>query len=377
MIKVHMLPAGLGDFLWIRFGKGDKLDNNIVIDGGHDKFSGMYTQVLQSIAAKDQTAMIIMTHIDSDHIQAAAQALCDLPEELLSRVVDKIYFNTGRSIRKTQPPLVASGPAARNPEDEITVSERGFTHSVKDGEKFLSMIERKGLGERLVELTVYPAEKEYKGARLRFVSPGQKEVDKLVQKWEKYNASRRNPRHAAVVPSTTNLDDLKNERLLQDTSVTNKSSLAFIFEYDGRKGVFLGDAAAPVVCAGLRSLGIKKPYPVDFVKISHHGSMRNISDKLLKAIPSQNYLISTEGNPDANVPNKITIAHMLKVSGAITIYNNYPWWAGNGTYHNAYFTEDDLAAYIDTGILKLVELTEKTVQVDEGLAFCGVYTGLE
>lgn len=374
MIRVHMFPVGVGDFLWVRFGKDDTLEHNILIDGGEERFCGLYKLVLQSIADKEQTAMIIMTHIDSDHIQAAAQALSELPANLLNRVIDKIYFNTGSSIRKAQSSLIMAGMTDKNPEEDIFVRNVSFTHSVKDGEKFMSMLERKGIDDKLTEMMVYPMKTDYKGACLQFISPGFKEVNTLLNKWQKYKLDHGISTHAVIKPSDTNLDDLKNTRLGYDTSITNKSSFAFIFEYQGKKGAFLGDASASVICAGLQSAGITKPYPVDFVKISHHGSMRNVSDKLLKALPTHNYLISTQGKPDSNVPSKITIAHMLKINGPLTIYNNYPWWAGNGAYHNNFFTAEDQISYINTGKLTLIELNEHPVKVDVDIELCGLIT---
>ena len=99
MVRIYMLPVGVGDFLWIRFGKGTALDHNILIDGGHGQFAWIYKQVLENIAESNQRALIVMTHIDADHIQGAAQGLASLPDELLNRVIDRIVFNTGRGIQ--------------------------------------------------------------------------------------------------------------------------------------------------------------------------------------------------------------------------------------------------------------------------------------
>lgn len=81
-----------------------------------------------------------------------------------------------------------------------------------------------------------------------------------------------------------------------DGSVNNASSIAFLFEYEDVKGAFLADAKPSVCVDGLKKFDIKNPCMVDFVKISHHGSMTNTNSKLLKWLCTKSYLISTDGN---------------------------------------------------------------------------------
>lgn len=145
MVKVHMLPVGVGDFFWIRFGKDESLEHNILIDGGHDKFSWLYEHIFHLIAKKNQKALIIMTHIDADHIQGAAQGMENLSCDLLGRVIDRIYLNTGRGIAKKMQEKREhlTEQQSSMPEDQILVFERSLNHSVRDAETFLEMIEKK------------------------------------------------------------------------------------------------------------------------------------------------------------------------------------------------------------------------------------------
>lgn len=395
MVKIYMLPVGVGDFFWIRFGKDESLEHNILIDGGHDKFSRIYERILRLIATENQKALIIMTHIDADHIQGAAQGMANLPCELLDRVIDKIYLNTGRGIAKEthekRPHL--SELQHSMPEDQILVFERNKNHSIRDAETFLEMIEKKRLSSRLVDYTIAGTEVIYGGANLRFVSPGKEELERLSEKWEAYN-QRRGIHYTSVgMLEKDDLQSLMNETLRTDTSVTNRSSLAFLFEYQDIKGAFLGDAAAPVVYEGLKKLGISAPYPLDFLKLPHHGGRYNMSDKLLKALPTRNYLLSTEGIPKSNVPSKILLAHILKAhlqddlpapqhstedvargektfgnrEQKVTVYNNYPWWAK--AYAGRFFSDRDMNDYIKSGMIEFAKLTNKPLHIRKGLLF--------
>lgn len=395
MVKVHMLPVGVGDFFWIRFGKDESLEHNILIDGGHDKFSWLYEHIFHLIAKKNQKALIIMTHIDADHIQGAAQGMENLSCDLLGRVIDRIYLNTGRGIAKKMQEKREhlAEQQSSMPEDQILVFERSLNHSVRDAETFLEMIEKKGLSSQLVDYTIAGTEVPYGGARLRFVSPGKEELERLSEKWEAYNLRRGIHLTSVGTPNMDDLHSLMNEKLGTDTSVTNRSSLAFLFEYQDIKGAFLGDAVAPVVYEGLKKLRITTPYPLDFLKLPHHGGRFNISDKLLKALPTRNYLLSTEGVPSLNVPSKVLLAHIIKNQmqddfsppqcskedadqgekdfgnrgQKAMVFNNYAWWSG--AYAGKYFSDRDMNDFIKTGMIDFALLTDKSLNVKKDLMF--------
>ena len=395
MVEIHMLPVGVGDFFWIRFAKDNSLEHNILIDGGHDKFSWIYERIFRFIATKNQKALIIMTHIDADHIQGAAQAMANLPFNLLDHVIDRIYFNTGRGIAKTMHKKSEQSSERQflMPEDQIPVFERNLNHSVQDAETFLEMIERKRMSSRLVDYTIAGTEVIYGGAILRFVSPGKKELERLSEKWEAYDRRRGIHYTAVGMPKDDDIQSLMNEKLGIDTSVSNRSSLAFLFEYQDINGAFLGDAAAPVIYRGLKELGITAPYPLDFLKLPHHGGRYNMSDKLIKMLPTRNYLLSTEGIPELSIPSKVLLAHIIKnqildylprtlcskehvAQGVkdsrnreqkVTVYNNYAWW--DATYAGRYFSDRDMNDYIKTGMIEFARLTDKPLKIKEGLLF--------
>ncbi len=373
MVRVYMFPVGVGDFLWIRYGKGNETDYNIIIDGGHEKYSSIYSRVLKTIANSKQNVLIVMTHIDADHIQAAAQGLANLPAELLENVVEKIYFNTSRGIMEAFHKLGEdlNFELSQYPEDKIEVCKNSMNHSVQDAEKFLDMIERKYLKSKLVEYTISGTEVEYHGAQLRFISPGESEAEKLLCYIGEYKREEELHYTSSTTLTQTDLDDLKNKKLGNDQSITNRSSLAFIFEYEDVKGAFLGDAASPVMCKGLEKLGINAPYPVDFIKLPHHGGNNNTSDKLLKMLPTKNFLISTEGVPKHGVPSKVLIAHLLKVCKSVKLYNNFAWWST--AYNDQYFTEADKKRHIDNGELELVKLSTNTKSIKEGLELFSLF----
>ena len=392
MVKIYLLPAGVGDFIWIRFGEGSKTDHNILIDGGSRKTSGLYKKVLRIIATENQKALIILTHIDADHIQGAAQGIANMPDDLLVRTIDKIYFNTGRGIKRAQ----CKGKNqlwddnAYMIEDQVIVQGNSLLHSVRDAETFLQMIERKGLASKLVEYTLSGTKTNYGGAHLLFISPGEKELQALLSKWDEYNVRKKIHYTSKCIPVYKDIVALINEELGFDSSITNKSSLAFLFEFEDVCGAFLGDAVSPVLQEGIKKIKWSEPCILDFVKIPHHGGRYNMSDELIRQLQSTNYLISTEGVPESNIPSKVLLAHLINnnimsssssscqsqkdISSsndcpcnrqAIRLISNYKWWSGK--YSNLFFSNVDKRDFIDTGIIELVKLSDKPMIIKNNL----------
>ena len=97
----------------------------------------------------------------------------------------------------------------------------------------------------------------------------------------------------------------------KDKSVTNGSSISFIIEYAGVKVLFLGDAHEDIIYDELIELQ-KNGYCLDFnlIKIAHHGSNKNISQRLLQILESPKYLISTNGKKHGH-PSRETIAKII------------------------------------------------------------------
>lgn len=75
MVKVYLLPADEGDFVWVRYGNDDNYAN-ILIDGGTKDSGAEYAYIIQFIENKgEKIEALILTHIDYDHIQGVADGI--------------------------------------------------------------------------------------------------------------------------------------------------------------------------------------------------------------------------------------------------------------------------------------------------------------
>lgn len=358
MVKIHMMKAHEGDFIWVSYGNIED-EYHVLIDGGTKVCGERYANVIKTIVEKGESIeAIVLTHIDCDHIAGACEGIAKVEETILQKTVKKIIFNASEKIHK-----------------EILVSKNSGAYGVKEGIEFWKILKEKGIQDRIIDrITSGDIINLTNGALLKIISPGEKQLEKLLDKWEKYEI-----KHAPVGYSTNseqvrqNLDDLMNVQVGTDSSVNNASSIAFLFEYQDIKGAFLGDAKPSVCMAGLKNFNITDSYPVDFIKISHHGSIANTNLKMLKKLSTVNYLLSTNGH-DKKVPSKIIIAKLLRNcreenKQQITLYCNYDWWESQ--YHNKYFTREDQRTYIDTNILEVCSLGKEGINVKDGLLFYG------
>ncbi|EJI1294147.1 MBL fold metallo-hydrolase [Salmonella enterica subsp. enterica serovar Newport] len=98
------------------------------------------------------------------------------------------------------------------------------------------------------------------------------------------------------------------DKFLPDRSITNRTSLSIIIEYNGFRGLFLGDAWATDVIESFRLNKIEPGFCV--TKLSHHGSERNSNSELINIIGKTEYIICADKSKH-NHPNNKTIARIL------------------------------------------------------------------
>src|SRR5699024_1835082 len=134
----------------------------------------------------------------------AIEGICRTSNDVLNRTVKRIYFNTCRGIRRN---LKVTGGFSEDSdcvEDQICVNQNYKQYGVGDGIKFLDLLSEKGLKERLIDYVVYGEQAILPNeAIIRFISPGEQELIKLANQWEKYE------REKAYVQYASNLDMVK------------------------------------------------------------------------------------------------------------------------------------------------------------------------
>lgn len=369
MVNVYLLPADEGDFIWVRYGNNKKY-SNIIIDGGTKNSTIEYAELIEYIdSCNEAIEALILTHIDYDHLQGAVQGIGRLSADVLGRTVKRVLFNTCRGILREQNQGNINDVFA---EDSLKGQIPAEGYGIEDAVAFMDLLEVKGIRKFLIDYIVSGQVWQWgNGEVLRIISPGKTELNTFFYQWEPYCEKNEIVSYTSNMEMTKkSLDDLMLERLGNDSSINNASSIAFLFEYENIKIAFLADAKPAVCVRGLKECGFEGCYSVDLLKISHHGSRSNMSDRILNKIRTNNYLLSTNGK-EQKVPNKAVIAHLLKCAqkNELQLYCNYDWW--ETVYYGKYFTEDDKKKYLDTGRLKLILLDEEEIEVKDGLKIYG------
>ena len=302
LFKMNVLQAGSGDSIFITYTDTRGILRNILIDGGTGQ---IYQKSLKTVIEKlEQLDLIIVTHIDLDHIGGINKLLGgDYRNK-----VQKVYFNSAALLRKNDSTLISFG----------------------DGIKLTDYLTQNGIATHDEPLYAGLIVNE-NGLSIRFLSPTLEALRCFEERWTDYEDE------LALMSATTLMEhrcllEIAQDPFVEknpDSDIANWSSLAFEIDYNGLKVLFLGDAKDSVIVESLKADGYTDDnrYKVDYIKLSHHGSKYNTSNELLGLIECNNFIFSANGT--YNHPNIETIARILchpkrDNTEQINLYFNYP-----------------------------------------------------
>lgn len=313
VFRVELLPALHGDCIWIEYGPRDAL-RRILIDGGPlGAYGALRERVMRLDAGHRDFELLVVTHVDADHIEGALKLLADT--EAGVRFGD-VWFNGWPQIAKALP---HAPPAA-----EPSAGERAPKH----GEYLALRITRAGAAwnrwfrGRAIHVGAVPGPLPSLvldgGMTITLLGPTSVQLAKLRTEWDR--AARRlgaapgdadafgrqldaaaRYRGSSAPPGPE--EDLGDVARALDDSIANGSSIAFLAEYGGRRCALLGDAHAPATEQALRVAARARGEQVlrlDAVKLPHHGSAGNVTEALLGAMDCRCFLFSTNGAKHAH-----------------------------------------------------------------------------
>ena len=106
MFTVEMLPAFIGDALWVEYGDPAS-PNRILIDGGLVGTVDVIEQKIHEAAEKEggrcRLELLVLSHIDADHIEGLIKLLGkkDLPLD-----IGDLWFNGWRHLEQLSTPPI-------------------------------------------------------------------------------------------------------------------------------------------------------------------------------------------------------------------------------------------------------------------------------
>ena len=304
-----MLPAGRGDCLFVEYGEASA-PHAVLIDGG---FSKSVAAVRERLRANPRLELLVVTHIDLDHISGTLGLLRRPPAGL--RVGD-VWFNGWDQL--PEDPGVLGAPEGEKLSELI--GRRGYPWNQAFNGGPVAADPGKGR---------FPVVSLPGGLTLTILGPTRRRLVTLRGVWKRVIESRGlQPGSAGKVlekPDEPAADEgvlgeeapdvktLLAEPEEEDRSVENGSSLIFLAECGGKSCLFTGDAIAADVAAAASALAKARKTPwleVDALKLSHHGGRKNTSRALLDALSCRNFLFSSDGTINGH-PHPESVARVI------------------------------------------------------------------
>lgn len=315
-MRIEVLPARLGDCLLVECLREDGRPWRMLIDGGPPD---TWPQLEQRLSLLDDPYLdvVVITHIDSDHIGGIIPFLAS---EFASQVGD-VWFN-GR------PHLPEPGTKRSVAQGESLVAallgdetqRRVLPWNLAFGGEAIDTGEAAGF----LEVTTDD------GPRITVISPTTKRLEILSATWwdalEDAKRGEETQLVPDVVPPLRDLAELAAEKSGTDRSAPNGSSIGLLVEHRGASALLTGDGFGNVLGAGLaglaRARGVET-LSVDAFKLPHHGSRNNVIEAMLRLAPAQHYLISSNGDTFHH-PDDVAIARVvLNAPPEATLWFNY------------------------------------------------------
>lgn len=309
MFRIELLPAQRGDAIWITYGPDAGPHRHVLVDAGPAETVSTLVPALEDrlralpgADGTDRVELLVVTHIDADHIQGVVALLSDPRRVPLFR---DVWFN---GWKHHQPELLGGVDAER-----LTASlDR---HPDRWNGAF------GGRAVRVPDEGLPPTVELEGGMRLTVLAPDAEALRKLVPEWEKacLKAGVAPGQGAPITRRSWQRDELlggfdadllASARFSSDASRPNRAGIAFLAAYDGRRALLLSDCTPGPVLAALDRLE-PRPHRFDAVKMAHHGSRRNTSLEFARAVQSPRWLVSTDGavfgHPDPEALARVVV----------------------------------------------------------------------
>lgn len=321
---IEILKAGCGDCLFITIKNDDEI-YRILVDGGVSAtyvdlkcgypMPGDLKSKLISLKSKhEHIDLLIITHIDDDHIGGLLEWFShDFPDKSLVR---EVWFNDNI--------LVPSYQSTNNSKEnaislKCLLDEHGvsYKNGITQGQAYL-----------------------YNWGKIIVLSPNVKYHNKIAKALQTTLDQRYVTDNSGSDNYRISIDELMGRKWKIKLSDANKASIAFLLAtIDGENNLLLGDADINTIIHSIEELGYSKDNKLmcELIKLSHHGSKNNYTDKLLEIVATKNFGVSTDGSIYGH-PDKEVIAHLIRKTNSNILFNY-------DSVLQRLFTVEDLATY--------------------------------
>lgn len=341
-VKFQTFPVGSGDCITLLLKNGDK-ELHIMVDCGQYK-----PEVNDYIKNEfhNHVDYLIVTHIDNDHIKGLIEMLSSKPDLTINHIFYNCYQRTSDDLQEWDERMVENMknvyhhlPVVIDMLDQKINAEtsKSLAELILENENWKRAWRREyitdessmvDLGDEMGRMIFLSPNKEAldtldKKYRLLFwktlYKPKKLDYDKeetiyeslmRIMEQEDYEGFDEEPVSSKVLDE--NALKLYADEKMKVLSPANEASIAFIWEHEGHRILFMGDANPDQVVKKIGDVYKDTPKPVlfDAIKISHHGSAHSTSKELVSIADSERYFVTGGANarPSYQALSRIIIA---------------------------------------------------------------------
>lgn len=325
VFRIYVLPAQRGDALWIEYGP-DVSPFRILIDGGITRTGRMHLRnMLHARGTPLQFELLIVTHVDLDHIQGVIELLENLPPGV---TFQEIWFNGWDQLK-------GLGLEPMGIKEGIRLSELLEQHHAAAWNRVTS-----GRAISLDETDDVIRYGFAGGMQVTVLAPGREQLRKLRDRWhdviEEFAADEAAEEEGKVPASVQagiegleamgplDVYTLADSPFKEDDTVPNGSSIAVALEFGGKRALMLGDAHPSVVAQSIRRVSPSSRYSAEVVKLAHHGSKYNTDCALARLLAAPTWVFSSNGANRTRHPHPESVARVVRdAEGVRTLVFNY------------------------------------------------------
>lgn len=343
-VKIQTFPVGSGDCITLLLKNGDK-EMHIMVD------CGQYKPEVNDYVKNEfhgHIDYLIVTHIDNDHIKGLIEMLSSKPDLTINHIFYNCYQRTSDDLQEWDERMVENMKNVYHHlpvvidmlEQKINAeTSMSLAELILGNEKWKKVWRREYITDEssMVDLG------DDMG-RFIFLSPTKKALDdldkeyrtlfwKTLYKQKKEDYKKEETIYESLMRIMEQEDNegfdeepvsskVLNEKTLKSYSdeklgnltPSNEASIAFIWEHEGHRILFMGDANPDQVVKKIGDVYKDTPKPVlfDAIKISHHGSAHSTSKELVSIADSERYFVTGGANarPSYQALSRIIIASL-------------------------------------------------------------------
>jgi hypothetical protein len=326
-LEIELLPARHGDAIlleWPDPSSADRPTRRMLVDCGP---AGAYPDIARRLAELDSRHIdrLVLTHVDSDHIEGMILAVNDAA---LALDIGEVWYNGYPQLASELGPTQGEILSALIDAQGLRWNDTFDRHAARASDDCdpLKAVELPG-GAIITVLA--PALSDLRVLHDNWVDvcrEAELTLDSPEEALELLRGRRYlNPSSTYLSGESPNVEQLARDRSGTDRAVANRSSIVLLVEHGDRRVLLAGDSTPAALVTGVKRLLHERKvtqFELTDFKLPHHGSANNITPEILDLVPAERYWFSTDGSRFSH-PDDEAVATVIRDGrpGAQLVFN--------------------------------------------------------